>query len=83
LSILLCQQVIQHLGDLRSVGGICSIEAAAGTADRSRFFQIAYGSALECAAIIDVLFACKVIQLADCEKGKNYLNQIVDDTQRA
>ena len=47
------------------------------TADRSRFFQIAYGSALECAAIIDVLFACKVIQLEESEKAKNYLDQIV------
>lgn len=47
------------------------------TADRSRFFQIAYGSALECAAILDVLFVCKVIQFEQNEKGKDYLNRIV------
>ena len=31
-------------------------------ADRSRFFEIARGSALECAVIQDCLAACKVIE---------------------
>ncbi|MCC6355295.1 MAG: four helix bundle protein [Verrucomicrobiae bacterium] len=45
--------------------------------DRGRFWQIAHGSAVECAACLDVLVARKAIesQLADAGKGK--LEEIV------
>ena len=44
-------------------------------ADRCRFFDIARGSALECAACLDVLVAKKQIKQAD--SGKEILTRIV------
>ena len=44
-------------------------------ADRCRFFDIARGSALECAACLDVLVAKKRIDSADC--GQSVLVSIV------
>ena len=43
--------------------------------DRCRFFDIARGSALECAACLDVLVAQK--RLAEAEQGKEILVRIV------
>ena len=43
--------------------------------DRCRFFDIARGSALECAACLDVLVAKK--RLAEAEQGKEILVRIV------
>jgi len=61
-----------------SKGKRCSItKKRKPTADRGRFLQIAYGSSLECAAIIDVLLACKVIDKEDNTFGKQLLNRIV------
>ena len=45
--------------------------------DRKRFFQIARGSALECAAIIDVVVRTKVIDSESADNGKKLLKRIV------
>jgi len=46
-------------------------------ADRRRFFEIARGSALECAAIQDCLDACNVINRECNDHGKAMLVRIV------
>ena len=46
-------------------------------ADRRRFFEIARGSALECAAIQDCLEACQVLSPEQNRKGKTMLLRIV------
>jgi four helix bundle protein len=45
--------------------------------DRSRFFDIARGSALECAAIHDILSVCHAIEPDDNLTGKSQLRRIV------
>lgn len=45
--------------------------------DRVRFLHIAYGSALECAATLDVLLSCEAIRPEECGKGKELLDRIV------
>jgi four helix bundle protein len=45
--------------------------------DRSRYLQIACGSALECAACLDVLVARKRLALPDVAPGKRRLKGIV------
>ncbi len=45
--------------------------------DRSRFFDIARGSALECAAIHDVLQVCRAISEHESLDGKRQLRRIV------
>ena len=45
--------------------------------DRCRYFQIASGSALQCAACLDVLVARKRLGLHDVEPGKRRLQGIV------
>jgi len=47
------------------------------SADRQRFLRIALGSALECAATLDVLTACQAINSATAVEGKLLLNRIV------
>lgn len=46
-------------------------------ADRKRFLQIAYGSALECAAILDVLVACESVTADRVLEGKLLLHRAV------
>jgi four helix bundle protein len=46
--------------------------------DRSRYFQISQGSALECAACLDVLVAKGRCSLDDVGTGKALLEQIVN-----
>ena len=46
-------------------------------ADRCRYFDSARGSALECAACLDVLVAKKKIDGGKVKKGKDQLYQIV------
>ena len=46
-------------------------------ADRRKFFEIARGSALECAAIQDSLGVCGKLTESDNESGKALLNRIV------
>jgi four helix bundle protein len=45
--------------------------------DRRRFFEVARGSALECAAILDILSCCEVIDSPINEFGKDLLYRIV------
>jgi four helix bundle protein len=45
--------------------------------DRSRFFDIARGSAVECAACLDVLVVRRVMARPIAEDGKNQLLEIV------
>jgi four helix bundle protein len=46
-------------------------------ADRRRFLEIARGSALECASILDILMACKTLSEAEAASGKGMLWRIV------
>jgi four helix bundle protein len=45
--------------------------------DRRRFFEIARGSALECAAILDTLVVCEVLGREDANRGKAMLVRAV------
>ncbi len=47
------------------------------SADRCRFFDVARGSALECAACLDVLVARKLVDGNVAEMGKAKLVEIV------
>ena len=47
------------------------------SADRCRYFDSARGSALECAACLDILVAKKIVDQDKVRKGKNQLHQIV------
>ena len=47
------------------------------TKDRCRFFDTAHGSALECAAALDVLVAKRKVTIADIRPGKERLQHIV------
>ena len=45
--------------------------------DRARFFQMAHGSALECAACLDLFVARRCCEIESTEKGKLILDEIV------
>ena len=45
--------------------------------DKNRFFEIARGSALECASIHDVLRVCDAIDETSDQRGKSDLKRIV------
>ncbi|MFL6595352.1 MAG: four helix bundle protein, partial [Chthoniobacterales bacterium] len=45
--------------------------------DRARFFQIAHGSALECAACLDLLVARRCCDTAAITRGKELLEEVV------
>ena len=45
--------------------------------DKCKFFDISHGSALECAACLDLLFISKSISEAELEEGKILLCKIV------
>ena len=51
--------------------------AKAAAPDRRRFFEIARGSALECAAIQDTLEVCEVLDGSESKDGKAMLIRIV------
>jgi len=46
-------------------------------ADRSRFFEIARGSALECAAVVDELHLLGALDEEETKEGKGLLHRIV------
>jgi four helix bundle protein len=45
--------------------------------DKNRFFEIARGSSLECAAIHDILLVCEAIDIETNRRGKSDLKRIV------
>ncbi len=45
--------------------------------DRRRYFEIARGSALECAAVQDILVVCGALDPDESSKAKNQLDRIV------
>ncbi len=45
--------------------------------DRRRFFEIARGSAFECASVLDILVACETTTRKEAEPGKRLLLRIV------
>ena len=47
------------------------------SADRRRFYSIARGSALECAAILDIMSGRAQLALGDLHRGRNLLVRIV------
>ena len=56
---------------------IAEASGKTGAADRARFHAIARGSALECAAILDVLRLLGVAAAEQVEQGKLLLSRIV------
>ena len=56
---------------------IAEASGKTGSADRARFHAIARGSALECAAILDVLLLFEAVTTEDVEKGKILLSRVV------
>ena len=56
---------------------IAEASGKTGAADRARFHAIARGSALECAAILDVLHLLGAANLGDVEQGKLLLARVV------
>jgi len=50
--------------------------------DRSRYFEISRGSALECASILDVLRVCRTFSPSELEPGKEMLYRIVSMLSR-
>ncbi|MFH0945232.1 MAG: four helix bundle protein [Planctomycetota bacterium] len=47
------------------------------SADRQRYLRTALGSALECAATLDVLLGCNAVEMEDAQVGKGLLVRIV------
>jgi four helix bundle protein len=56
---------------------IAEASGKTGAADRARFHAIARGSALECAAVLDVLRLVGAASSDDVEQGKTLLSRIV------
>jgi four helix bundle protein len=56
---------------------IAEASGKTGAGDRSRFYAIARGSALECAAILDVLVLLESADRDEAERGKELLTRIV------
>ena len=52
-------------------------EGAGRTADKARFFAMARGSAMECAALLDVLRATGIAPRPICVQGRSLLVRIV------
>jgi four helix bundle protein len=48
-----------------------------GAADKARFFAMARGSAMECAAVLDVLRATGIVPGTTCVRGRSLLVRIV------
>jgi four helix bundle protein len=48
-----------------------------GAADKARFFAMARGSAMECAAVLDVLRATGIAPRLICTRGRSLLVRIV------
>ncbi|NLC83112.1 MAG: four helix bundle protein [Lentisphaerae bacterium] len=64
------------LGPSKSLSGSLSLSKERRDADRRRYFEIARGSALECAAIQDVLVVGKALDEAESQERKNELDRM-------
>ena len=47
------------------------------SSDKSKYFDTAHGSAVECAACLDLLFIKQMLTEAEIEEGKTLLSEIV------
>jgi four helix bundle protein len=56
---------------------IAEASGKTGGADRARFHAIARGSALECAAILDVLHLLHAVSARDADQGRLLLSRVV------
>jgi four helix bundle protein len=58
-------------------GTVAEASGKTSAADRARFHAIGRGSALECAAILDVLLLVGAATSKDVEQGKTLLSRVV------
>jgi len=74
------QQAVYGQLDRASTSIVLNIAEGNGKSlprDRCRFFDIARGSALECAAALDILIAKNILKENEAEKGKEILQGVV------
>jgi four helix bundle protein len=66
-----------HRAALSTVLNTAEGAGRVGAADKARFFAMARGSAMECAAVLDVLRAAGFAPLLVCARGRSLLVRIV------
>jgi four helix bundle protein len=77
---LRCDAVLRDQLRRASLSIVLNLAEGAGQVSRPtkrRYYGIARGSALECAAILDVLRVRRVATLEDCRQGRTWLVRVV------